>query len=63
MMALDMYWTTNKDWHEIVRKEDGRFDDRIKDNAPPEAKASYYHYLEQIREAAEMENRLHCHVI
>lgn len=63
MMGLDTYWTTNPDWYEIVVKENGKLDDRIKDSAPPEAKASYYHYLEQITEAAEIQARTGARVI
>ena len=55
MMKLDTYWTTNPDWYEIIEKDNGKLVDVIKDDAPPEAKASYARYEEQITYAAEME--------
>lgn len=49
MRKLDFFWTTNQDWYEW--KENGA---RIlKDDAPPEAQASYQHYLEQCKRISE----------
>lgn len=45
MKKLDLYWKSNRDWWE--------YQDHIptiKETAPPEAKASYERYLEQINE-------------
>lgn len=43
MRKVDLYWATNKDWWEF--KNHVRV---VKEDAPPEAKASYARYLKQV---------------
>ena len=42
MRKIDLYWKSNRDWWEYKG-----LIPIIKDNAPPEAKASYERYLKQ----------------
>lgn len=46
MQKLDFYWKTNTDWYHL--DEDFKF--VINDDAPAEARESYYHYLEQMKQ-------------
>lgn len=45
MRKLDYFWMSNKKWYE--RKEN--LVPVINQDAPPEAQASYQHYLEQLK--------------
>ena len=47
MRKFDYYWQSNRDW--FYRKENGAC--VLKETAPPEAKKSYEHYLEQTKKA------------
>ena len=49
MRKFDYFWRSDKSWY--YRKENGAC--VLKDDAPPEAKESYQHYLEQTRRASE----------
>lgn len=42
MKKLDLFWMSNHDWWEAID-----YVPTIKDDAPPEAKASYERYLKQ----------------
>lgn len=46
MRILDMQWLDNDDWWDVDEK--GHM--YVKDDAPDEAKKSYNHYLEQIKQ-------------
>lgn len=45
MKKIDLYWKSNRDWWEYKDNFP-----TIKDSAPPEAKASYQRYLEQVND-------------
>lgn len=47
MRKLDLYWMTNRSWYDFTDDEDAT--PYLLDDAPTEAKASYEHYLEQIK--------------
>lgn len=47
MRKLDLYWMTNRAWYDFTNDEDAT--PYLLDDAPAEAKASYEHYLEQIK--------------
>ena len=63
MMNLDMFWMTNPEWYEIKERPDGTLYDELKPNAPPEAKASYTHYLAQIANVAHIKTSNLQHII
>lgn len=44
MRKLDLFWRSNRDWWEFKNHIPV-----IKEDAPPEAKASYARYLEQTK--------------
>ena len=45
MTTLDFYWQSNKDWYHLEG-----FDVVLNDDAPQEAKDSYEHYLQQLKD-------------
>ena len=46
MKKLDFFWKTNKNWYHLTDD----LDFVLNDDAPPEARESYKHYLEQIKD-------------
>lgn len=63
MIAMDFYWRSNPDWHEIKKLPNGKYTDVLKPDAPKEARESYERCLEQARRAAELERETGAHVI
>ena len=48
---IDMFWTTNKDWWDVIRnKQTGEPEFIITDDAPEEAKKSFANYQMQCEE-------------
>ena len=47
MKSLDLYWKTNPDWYDYTDDEDPNAEPYLTEKAPPEAVASFNHYLEQ----------------
>lgn len=47
MRKLDYYWKTNPDWYDYT--DDDAAEPFLTEAAPAEAKASFEHYLEQIK--------------
>lgn len=50
MKKLDLYWMNNPAWFDFADDEEAK--PFLTDDAPPEAKASFKRYLEQINSEA-----------